>query len=122
MGIVSNQPRSWLPKGFTYPGVGIVSEELQSWLPKNFTYPGQGFAAPSSVRAGGLNEFGIPEDLTYPGEGIAAPLPQASTAVTPQGNGFDFADAGVGAGVALGAIMLLAAAALATRRDRKSVV
>ena len=118
--------QSWLPKNLTYPGEGFTApSSVQAGglngfgVPNDLTYPGEGFTAPSSVQGSGLNEFGVPTDLTYPGEGIAAPLPQAVTVQAPQGNGFDFADAGVGAGVALGSMMLLVAAALATRRRRR---
>ena len=106
--------------------------------PDDLRYPGEGIVAPS-IQGAGLNEFGVPTDLTipgggfvqdvpdaampadvrYPGEGISAPLPQATTAGLPRGDGFDFADAGVGAGVALGAALLLAAAAMASRRHRR---
>ena len=108
--------------------------------PDDLRYPGEGITAPS-IQGAGLNEFGIPSDLkvpgggfvsavpdaampanvTYPGEGIQAPLPQAVTVSVPRADGFDFADAGVGAGVALGAALLLAAAAMASRRHRRLV-
>ena len=106
--------------------------------PDDLRYPGEGIVAPS-IQGAGLNEFGIPSDLsipgggfvqavadaampadvTYPGEGIVAPVPQAVTAATSQRDGFDFGDAGIGAGVALGSALLLAAAALAGRRNRR---
>jgi len=128
-----------IPTSLTIPGRGFVQSVPDAAMPADVTYPGEGIVAPAFETGIQLDEFGIPKDLTipgggfvqavpdaampadvrYPGEGIVAPLPQATTVVQPQGESFDFADAGVGAGIALGAALLLAAAAMASRRHRR---
>ena len=128
-----------IPTNLTIPGGGFVQAVPDAAMPADVRYPGEGIVAPAFQAGIQLDEFGIPKDLTipgggfvqavpdaampadvrYPGEGIVAPLPHATTVVQPQGESFDFADAGVGACIALGAALLLAAAAMASRRHRR---
>jgi hypothetical protein len=99
-------------------GLAIAAVAAPAVQAKLAIEPGEGKAAP--VEIVGVRSDVPPSPAVVPGRARPDVPPATVPASAPAtvGDGFDWRDAGIGAGLALGAVLLAAAAALARRHGR----